>query len=134
MPMLPRDGGAHACCRSGPRRWYRRTIAVPPGPPDHRHSTALRARYRPPNTRWRADEHGHSAHLYVDALASLARIAPGIDVTRDEQMAHGVSVHRWNGPHGDLPFSPPADVVIEAFGCGLPPSYLNAMARRDPKP
>jgi len=81
-----------------------------------------------------ADEHGHSAHLYVDALASLARIAPGIDVTRDEQMAHGVSVHRWNGPHGDLPFSPPADVVIEAFGCGLPPSYLNAMARRDPKP
>ena len=64
--------------------------------------------------------------LWQDDLGALARIAPGIDPARDVQMAAGVTVRRWAEPFAE---TPPADVVIEAFGCGLPESYVAAMAR-----
>jgi len=78
-------------------------------------------------------EHGFGARLFVDDLATLARLAPEIDPARDEQVAVDVEVHRWDGPSGNSP-SDPRDVVIEAFGCGLPASYLGAMSMRDRQP
>src|SRR5438067_4673608 len=83
-------------------------------------------------------EHGVSVTLWIDALASLAKIAEGIDPSRDVQTSAGVRVRVWSEPFRhpeqregpafgergvDLP-----DVVIEAFGCGLPDEYLEAMA------
>jgi uncharacterized repeat protein (TIGR03837 family) len=43
----------------------------------------------------------------------------------------GVEVCRWVP---DFPQVEPAEVVIEAFGCALPPSYVAAMAARQLKP
>jgi uncharacterized repeat protein (TIGR03837 family) len=73
-----------------------------------------------------AAEHGLDVTLWQDDLAALARIAPAIDPARDVQKAMGVTVRRWAVPLSD---SAPADVVVEAFGCGLPALYVDAMAR-----
>src|SRR6185436_254035 len=68
-----------------------------------------------------ADEQRARVRLWIDDVASLARLAPGI-VEAPVQTAAGVEVHRWTG---DAP-APDAlpDVVIEAFGCGLPDAYV----------
>jgi uncharacterized repeat protein (TIGR03837 family) len=79
-------------------------------------------------------EHGLTVRLFVDTLPALARIAPVIQPARAQQIAHGVRVCHWEGPHGALAGIDPADTVIEAFGCGLPQSYLAAMTARDRQP
>ncbi len=71
-------------------------------------------------------EHGQDVTLWQDDLRALARIAPGIDPARDLQQVAGVTVRRWAEPFAQ---TPTADVVIEAFGCGLPGSYVAAMTR-----
>jgi uncharacterized repeat protein (TIGR03837 family) len=80
-----------------------------------------------------ASEHGLPVRLYVDALPTLARLVPSIDPARDRQRVAGVEVCTWGGPRADLSAQPGA-VVIEAFGCGLPDSYLQAMAGRNRPP
>ena len=75
-----------------------------------------------------AGEHGFAVRLFVDNLATLARLAPQIDATKNAQAALGVEVRHWDGPHAVAAAAPGA-VVIEAFGCGLPVPYLTAMAR-----
>ena len=79
-------------------------------------------------------EHGLTVRLFVDTLPALARIAPAIQPARAQQIAHGVRVCHWEGPHGALAGIDPADTVIEAFGCGLPQPYLAAMTARDRQP
>lgn len=77
-----------------------------------------------------AHEHGIVVTLWVDELASLKKIFAQLDSSADLQQFHGITVRRWeNEP---MAFSPDdiADVVIEAFGCELPPSYVAAMAQR----
>ena len=81
-----------------------------------------------------AAEHGIVVRLFVDRLTALARIAPEIEPTRAVQIARNVRVCRWDGPHVDLEGIDPAEVVVEGFGCGLPPSYLAAMSARSPRP
>jgi uncharacterized repeat protein (TIGR03837 family) len=71
-----------------------------------------------------AAEHGIQVRLWVDDLASLQRIAPTME-------AMGVEVKAWNKI---FPAVEPADVVIEAFACELPPSYIAAMATRAVQP
>jgi uncharacterized repeat protein (TIGR03837 family) len=75
-----------------------------------------------------ADEHAIAVRLYVDDRSALRRIAP-YDAT-------GVDVLHWNGPSGEFSIveAAPADTVIEAFGCGLPPVYLDAMSVRALQP
>ena len=74
-----------------------------------------------------AAEYRCDARLFVDALPVLARIAPDVDPSRERQKVQGVDILGWNG--ADRPISPtsPGAAVIEAFGCGLPSSYLDAM-------
>jgi uncharacterized repeat protein (TIGR03837 family) len=76
-------------------------------------------------------EHALDVTLWIDDAAALARLAPGIDPSRDRQCRSGVDVRRWNEP---LPNVQPASVVIEAFGGGLPEDYVAAMARVTPAP
>ncbi len=73
-----------------------------------------------------AAEHDLVVRLWVDDLASLAPLCPHIDPGRDEQKVAGVDVRLWPI---DFPQTAPAQVVIEAFACALPASYLQAMCR-----
>ena len=84
-----------------------------------------------------AGEHGMAVRLFVDAPAVLARIAPEIDARQDRSSAHGVDVHHWSGPQHQAPaaaIESVADVVVEAFGCGLPATYLEAMCAQRVQP
>ncbi len=73
-----------------------------------------------------AAEHAQDVTLWQDELSVLARIAPEVDPTRDAQQTMGVTVRRFAEPFGQ---TSPADVVVEAFGCGLPENYVAAMVR-----
>ena len=78
-----------------------------------------------------AAEHRLQLRLWVDDLASLARICPEIVPGRDAQRSHGVEVRWWRTP---FPAVEPADVVIEAFACNPPATYVAAMVAKQPKP
>ena len=78
-----------------------------------------------------ASEHALDVTLWLDDLAPLARLAPGVDPARATQRVAGVTIRRWLEP---FPAGVPANVVIEAFGCGLPDGYAAAMAQRTPAP
>ncbi|HJU24105.1 MAG TPA: elongation factor P maturation arginine rhamnosyltransferase EarP [Casimicrobiaceae bacterium] len=73
-----------------------------------------------------ASEHAIDVTLWIDQLAALARMEPAIDPQRDMQSVAGVNVRRLD--ESDAPASIP-DIVVEAFGCGLPACYLDAMAQ-----
>ncbi len=73
-----------------------------------------------------AAEHALDVTLWQDDLQVLARIAPDIDPSLDVQKTMGVTLRRWAEP---FPGAPPADVVVDAFGGGLPDPYVEAMAR-----
>lgn len=70
-------------------------------------------------------EHGLHVRLWVDDLASLQKLCPEISPLHDDQMFRGVEIRCWADP---FPEVHPADVVIEAFACELPESYVRAMA------
>jgi hypothetical protein len=72
-----------------------------------------------------ANEFGISVRLFVDDLASFARLCPEADATQSMQRCRGVEVRLWGK---EFPAVQPADLVIEAFACKLPESYLAAMA------
>ena len=76
-------------------------------------------------------EHGLAVTLWIDDIASLAHIEPVLDPRRDDQVARSVRVRRCDDAH-PAPFLTP-DIVIEAFGCGLPDAYRDAMAG-EPRP
>ena len=89
-----------------------------------------------------AAEHGLAVRLLVDDLRALSRItsgiAPGIELAQDKNVIQGVELRRWASAHDaavtDDGADAVADVVIEAFGCGLPERYANAMVRRARSP
>jgi uncharacterized repeat protein (TIGR03837 family) len=63
---------------------------------------------------------GHRVRLWVDDASALAWMAP--------KGAPGVDVRPW---HGIAPASlPPGDVLVEAFGCEIPPEWVLAVAPR----
>ena len=78
-----------------------------------------------------AAEHGQRVRLWVDDLASLARISPGVVPGLDVQHSRGVEIRWWREP---FPVVEPADVVVEAFACNPPASYVAAMVARQPRP
>jgi len=73
-----------------------------------------------------ANEYPFQVRLWVDELEAFTRIWPSAQNV-DIQTLEQVEVRRW--PHV---FDDPvvADVVIEAFACELPQSYIAAMATR----
>lgn len=77
--------------------------------------------------------HGSEANvrLWVDDLASFARICPGLDPAQDGQWVAGIYIQHW---HDALPADViPAKVVIEAFACELPAPFIERMAGQ-PRP
>ncbi len=78
-----------------------------------------------------SNEHSMAVRLWVDDLRSFGKLCPELDAGLDEQRCRGVEVRRWSR---DFPAVEPAELVIEAFACELPQSYVEAMAAREPKP
>jgi uncharacterized repeat protein (TIGR03837 family) len=76
-------------------------------------------------------EHGQRVRLWVDDLESFHRICPAIDPAQDTQVYLDVEVRHWSA---HMPGAEPADVVVEAFACRVPESFLLAMATRTPTP
>lgn len=78
---------------------------------------------------------GHSVRLWLDDKRALQWMAPGAA----QGACPGIAVHDWPVPHAVAlsPALPLADVWIEAFGCDIPPVWLqtqvqaaNTQARR----
>jgi uncharacterized repeat protein (TIGR03837 family) len=88
-----------------------------------------------------ANEFGLDVRLFVDDLASFARLCPEADAALDMQRCRGVEVRLWTADAFPPLSQPPlpdgergvADLVIEAFACKLPESYLAAMAASENK-
>ena len=78
-----------------------------------------------------AREHGLDVTLWIDSPATLARIAPQVPPCSTASGAGAVTVRQWTDP---WPSAVPADVVVEAFGCGLPDDHVEAMAGQTPTP
>jgi len=72
-------------------------------------------------------EHGLAVRLWVDDLGAFVPLCPGADASAAQQWQQGVDVRAW--PAEWQP-AEPADVVIGAFACQLPPPYVEAMRVR----
>jgi len=75
------------------------------------------------------DEHGQSVRLWVDDLVTMQRLVPATRIEAAFQDMDGIEVRRWSA---DFPPVRPAEIVVEAFACPLPESYLIAMRETRP--
>lgn len=75
-------------------------------------------------------EHAIDVRLWVDDFQVAQRLIPTLDRTAKIQQIEGVYVGHW---HALADFSGTADVVIEAFSCGLPETYQSAMQSKQTK-
>lgn len=82
-----------------------------------------------------AAEHGGEVRLWVDDLATFARLCPQVDPAAARQSIGAIDVRRWDGGD-DCPITADGvgDVVIEAFGSRVPSPWMQAMAGRARKP
>jgi len=78
-----------------------------------------------------ANEFGVTVRLWVDDLASFAKLCPDADAALDNQTCRGVEIRQWRNV---FPEVLPAALLIEAFGCKMPATYLAAMAQQDDPP
>ncbi len=79
-----------------------------------------------------AQESEVQVRLWVDDLASFARICPGLDPALESQWVDGIHIQHW---HETLPADTnPARVVIEAFACELPAPFVAKMASQPSPP
>lgn len=69
--------------------------------------------------------------LWIDDLAALHALQPEVEIDRPRQSLAGVEICCWAA---GADFGLPGDVVVDAFGCGIPEEVANAMAARSPKP
>ena len=72
-----------------------------------------------------AHERGAQVRLWVDDLNSFARLCSELDPQAETQHIGAIQVCHWST---DFPDVDVADVVIEAFACELPESYVRRMA------
>ncbi|MCA1322911.1 elongation factor P maturation arginine rhamnosyltransferase EarP [Herbaspirillum sp. alder98] len=81
-------------------------------------------------------EHGLAVRLWVDDLISFRRLCPEVDIGAGLQQVQAVTVRHWRAQDQDGDFSAAdvADIVIEFFGCEIPPRYVEAMAQRAVRP
>ncbi len=79
-------------------------------------------------------EHGIAVTLWVDDMRTFQRICPQVDLAAARQQIEGVAVRHWTGQEGEFGAADVADIVIEFFGCDIPPGYIAAMAQRSQRP
>lgn len=79
-------------------------------------------------------EHGITVTLWVDDLHSFQRLCPEVVLVVDTQQVAGIQVRHWHHQEGRFAPWEIADIVIEFFGCDIPPGYIEAMAQCTPRP
>ena len=72
-----------------------------------------------------ANEHGLQVRLYVDDIQVASKIISTININKTSQIIDSIEINLWNNA---TVFDATADVVIEAFACELPQSYLDLMS------
>jgi uncharacterized repeat protein (TIGR03837 family) len=73
-----------------------------------------------------AHEHGKKVELWIDDMATFARIAPQVNTAVAAQDVEGIAIRHWPEPYeGGATLG---SIVIEAFACGLPEEVMVAMA------
>ena len=78
-----------------------------------------------------AAEHGLAVRLWSDDLGALHQLNPKISSEAAAQQVESVDIRQWQALESTGAYDAP-DVVIEAFGCGLPESCMQAMVQRQP--
>ncbi|QYX50526.1 elongation factor P maturation arginine rhamnosyltransferase EarP [Pseudomonas sp. S07E 245] len=76
-------------------------------------------------------EHGLAVRLWVDDLNAFVPLCPAADANAEQQWHEGVDVRHWPAA---WPATTPAEVVIGAFACQLPPAYIEAMSAQATPP
>ncbi|MBS0485283.1 MAG: elongation factor P maturation arginine rhamnosyltransferase EarP, partial [Proteobacteria bacterium] len=76
-------------------------------------------------------DHRQAVRLWIDDLQSFSRIAPDVKPGVQQQSIQGIEINQWRTV---FPEVEPADVVIEAFACELPDTYIAAMLRKKKPP
>lgn len=76
-------------------------------------------------------EHGIQVCLFVDHLPTLAALVPACVVSAPIQLLEGIQVVRWDQ---SLRADPKARILLETFGCGVPATVLQDLARQSPAP
>jgi len=77
-------------------------------------------------------DHGIDVTLWVDDLHSFQRICPEVVPDLTVQTVEQIRVVHWRNQNGDFAEDDVADIVIEFFGCELPPAYIAAMKLKNP--
>jgi uncharacterized repeat protein (TIGR03837 family) len=75
-------------------------------------------------------EHGLQIRLWIDDLQAAQSIIPRLNIAENSQICDAVTILKWSA---EADFSQAAEVVIEAFACVLPSTYLTAMTRQQSK-
>ncbi|MDD2833582.1 MAG: elongation factor P maturation arginine rhamnosyltransferase EarP [Methylotenera sp.] len=65
-------------------------------------------------------EHHIAIQLYIDDLSVAKKLIPTLDPALQSQIVEHITITAWTA---QTAFKPQADVVIEAFACGLPNDY-----------
>jgi uncharacterized repeat protein (TIGR03837 family) len=79
-------------------------------------------------------EHGIAVTLWVDDLPSFGRICPQLVLDLEVQQLSKVTVRHWRDQAAVFSTADVADIVIEFFGCDIPPGYIGAMVQCEPRP
>ena len=77
------------------------------------------------------DEYALDVRLWVDDLNVATKIVTDSDAEAHSQKIHGVEVCLWRDEASFVNVMP-ADVVIEAFACELPQTYVKNMVAKKP--
>ena len=79
-------------------------------------------------------EHGLQIRLWIDDLCAAQKIISGLNIAKSSQVCDKITILKWASAdkEDEADFSKAAEVVIEAFACGLPPTYLATMANSNP--
>lgn len=78
-----------------------------------------------------ANEHDVPVRLWINEPGVLQQLVPQCRSDLAKQACQGVEIRAWQENFADVA---PASVVIEAFGCRLPQSYLQAMCALEQLP
>jgi uncharacterized repeat protein (TIGR03837 family) len=76
-----------------------------------------------------AHEYDMVIRLFVDDLTTAQHLIPSLDTSQIKQTIMEVEIVHWQAHFVAIT---PADIVIEAFACELPDTYLQAMTENQP--
>ena len=85
-------------------------------------------------------EHGLQIRLWIDDLDAAQNIISVLNIAKSSQVCDKITILKWPiaeklsaDKEDEADFSKAAEVVIEAFACGLPSAYLAAMVQQQSK-